>query len=104
VSYDIDGANSLGVVCVLEGSRLGTRIILKEVDRPSATALLRHGEGELEWSGVVSWLDGIEITDTEREQAVTAAISTFRLYLTTARCIADRQEEVPNDDRREYRT
>ena len=82
-----DIGSVLGWSYVLEGSRLGARIILRSVansDDPvvrSATRFLRHGEGSLLWSSFQSALAQIDGDDVAIQRACLGANAAFTYFL-----------------------
>jgi heme oxygenase len=82
----LNPASAWGMLYVLEGSRLGGRVLSSIVSRSddprarSATRFLRHGEGEQLWPSFVAALNAAIKTETEIAAAVDGAIATFALF------------------------
>jgi len=76
----------LGAAYVLEGSRLGARILLAramESDDPAIhdnTRYLRHGAGRPLWSTFVEVLEDQVKTEADRDQARLGALKTFDAF------------------------
>ncbi len=79
---------SLGALYVLEGSRLGARLLLAEVRAGpdpavrEATAYLAHGEGRRLWP---SFLEVLEREGEDPEAATAGALAAFALFEAAAR-------------------
>lgn len=81
----LDPGGMLGVLYVLEGSRLGARFLLKAVTRSpdpavrAATAYLSHGEGQPLWPAFLAVLERAATTvdDAELIAGATRAFSLF---------------------------
>ena len=88
-AIDTDIGSILGWSYVLEGSRLGARLILQSVEKSqdpvvrSATRFLRHGEGENLWGSFQSALSQIDGDAVAIAQASAAANAAFRCFLRT---------------------
>ncbi len=73
-----------GLLYVLEGSRLGGQVLLRQVlaspdpmVRGNAR-FLRHGEGLRLWSGFVAWLAARPMS--ESEAAIQGALAAFAMF------------------------
>jgi len=66
----LSDAALLGASYVLEGSRLGARMILRQIGQQSATRFLRHGDGSRLWR---SFLDVLETNRAIRDDLASAA-------------------------------
>ena len=75
-------ADLTGAAYVLEGSRLGGRLLKNsmadQVD-PLPTAFLGHGESDL-WRGFVEAIGALTFSPSERQRALLAAHSVFTAY------------------------
>lgn len=82
-----------GLLYVLEGSRLGGRVLLDQVSRSgdervrNATQFLEHGLAEKFWQSFVGVLNRAIRTPQQLSQAAAAATFTFEHYLTAQRRI-----------------
>ncbi len=82
----LNPAAAWGMLYVLEGSRLGGRVLSSIVSRSddprvrNATRFLRHGEGEQFWPSFVAALNAAVRAETEITAAVDGAIMTFTLF------------------------
>lgn len=82
----LNPASAWGMLYVLEGSRLGGRILSSIVSRSddpcvrNATRFLRHGEGQHLWPSFVAALNAALRTETEVTAAIDGAITTFELF------------------------
>ncbi|WP_158598402.1 biliverdin-producing heme oxygenase [Notoacmeibacter ruber] len=87
-AIDIDAdlsspAARLGAAYVLEGSRMGARLLMERVpqgDPRFPTRFLGHGQGERLWAGFVSVLDEADKEGISHGDAVNAARHTFEVY------------------------
>ena len=70
----------LGALYVLEGSRLGARVILSRIVSSSATRYLRHGEGRRLWSTFLEILESNEDIRRHPEAAEDAARRVFEMF------------------------
>lgn len=76
----------LAVLYVLEGSRLGARLLLERVLASpdsalhAATGFLRHGQDERLWPSFLSLLEGRSYSPRARGRMVEAARATFALF------------------------
>ena len=83
-------AFQLGMVYVLEGSRLGARLLLREAQftlGPAARAAVRylaHGQGLPLWPTFLHRLEASPDARREPEQAAAGARAAFQLFLTAA--------------------
>jgi heme oxygenase len=79
-------AFQFGVLYVLEGSRLGARILLRHVQQDgdprvrSATRYLRHGEGGGFWRGYLDRLEASAAVTQDPDGAVAGAQTAFALF------------------------
>lgn len=76
-----------GVLYVLEGSRLGGKLLVRRVVSVSEAvpaAFLEHGSGSQLWRSYLNWLDSQSFGPASRREAVTSARSVFDLYTATA--------------------
>ncbi|MDT2020843.1 biliverdin-producing heme oxygenase [Methylocella sp. CPCC 101449] len=86
VRDDLDAAEMTGIIYVLEGSRLGARMLIKTVSASSdpalvsATAYLSHGVGQPLWQNFLSFLDRLTLTPKEIERAIVGARYAFGLF------------------------
>lgn len=75
----------VGMMYVLEGSRLGGRVLARRVEMGSnarcrsATQYLSH-DGGVSWRSFLHRLETLEFTEVEIEAALAAAIEIFRLF------------------------
>lgn len=72
-----------GITYVLEGSRLGNAMLVRQVRTapvPLPVRFMEHGNGEGLWPGFLRWLDGLDLGENEEAQATEAAIAIFELY------------------------
>lgn len=100
-------ADVVGCLYVLEGSRLGSRVLLRSVVECdgllccAATRYLSHGMGHGLWTSFLAFLDEQPFTRGETERAVAAAAMTFELFARSARnatpqsCWSDLPERTP---------
>jgi heme oxygenase len=85
----LDRGAVLGVMYVLEGSRLGARILARTVlSSPdsvvtAATAYLRHGDGQPLWSTFLQMLERHAQDSGHREAAVAGARMAFGMFWKT---------------------
>ncbi|MCY7399060.1 MAG: biliverdin-producing heme oxygenase [Sphingomonas bacterium] len=101
--FDTAGPALVGMIYVLEGSRLGGRILAKRVERGgnarcrSATEYLRH-DGGVSWRSFLDRLHTLELSELETEAALAASIKIFRLF---ERAVADVAASggITNDNR-----
>ncbi|MBN9080210.1 MAG: hypothetical protein BGP04_18245 [Rhizobiales bacterium 62-17] len=81
-----DVAEMVGIIYVLEGSRLGARMLIKMVSASSdpavaaATAYLGHGAGQPFWRNFLSFLDRLTLAPDEIERAIAGARYAFSLF------------------------
>lgn len=89
VDWIRDRASILGTAYVLEGSRLGGKMLLREAlasPDPAvtqATRFLGHGEGQRLWQSFDALLGSAELSEAEVDRMVESAVSTFALFETT---------------------
>jgi heme oxygenase len=82
----LDFAGILGTMYVLEGSRLGARLLLEDVRQSSdavvtgATAYLAHGAGHPLWQSFVESLERHAASLDDDTRAITAARRAFGLF------------------------
>ncbi|MEP2120526.1 MAG: biliverdin-producing heme oxygenase [Bauldia litoralis] len=72
-----------GAAYVLEGSRLGGRVLRKTLpdgDRPAPTAFLDHGIGKPLWPTFVDRLATLDLDEAAADRAVLAARGVFAAY------------------------
>jgi heme oxygenase (biliverdin-IX-beta and delta-forming) len=92
-AIDADAGTILGWSYVLEGSRLGARLILQTVeasgdpDVRGASRFLRHGEGRNFWASFRAVLSQIDHDAVATANACAAATAAFK-YFITARDVA----------------
>jgi heme oxygenase len=85
----LDFAGVLGTMYVLEGSRLGARVLLKTVAQSpdpvasTATAYLRHGSGQL-WPSFLVMLERHAAAVHDDAGAIEAALCAFDLFAAAA--------------------
>lgn len=80
----IDEAYQFGVVYVLEGSRLGARVILRELLRsvkPLPMRYLSHGHDQPMWQTFIRSLEASPVTDQNRQRALSGAVAAFEMFL-----------------------
>jgi heme oxygenase (biliverdin-IX-beta and delta-forming) len=91
VDWIRDRASILGTAYVLEGSRLGGKMMLREAlssaepEVTGATRFLGHGEGQRMWPSFDALLGATELSDTEIDGMVESAVRTFELFESSAR-------------------
>ena len=75
-----------GVLYVLEGSRLGARLLVRRAEASAvpvvraATAYLRHGEGAGLWPSFLALLDRSAYVRAAPEQTLAGALAAFELF------------------------
>jgi heme oxygenase len=74
------GAALLGSAYVLEGSRLGARVILSRIVSSSATRYLHHGEGRRLWPVFLEILEANEGARRHSETAARSARLVFEMF------------------------
>lgn len=84
-SITLEPAALCGLLYVLEGSRLGARVLLEQVSKGdagvrNATAFLRHGLAERYWQGFVPLLERVVRTPALLREAIDATQFTFAHY------------------------
>lgn len=95
----------LGTMYVLEGSRLGARVILQTIARSGspamiqATSYLRHGEGLRLWPRFLVALEQHTITTADATEAIEAARFAFSLFSQAAAQIPSLTHDTPNTER-----
>jgi heme oxygenase len=93
LTIDSDIGSLLGWSYVLEGSRLGARVILQAVMSNqdagirSATEFLRHGEGEPFWQTFKVTLGKIDSDPAAVTRACTGANAAFQCFVTPSRLL-----------------
>ncbi len=87
----LDAGAMLGMLYVLEGSRLGAAVLLKRVAQSpdpvvaGATRYLRHGAGQRLWPGFLSRLGRLALTPDQEARAIDGARCAFDLFAQAAR-------------------
>ncbi|QDL94438.1 biliverdin-producing heme oxygenase (plasmid) [Paroceanicella profunda] len=84
VSYVNEAGAGLGIAYVLEGSRLGARVLSKRAAAGSAPVplqFLHHGVEERFWGGFLHWAARESWSKTELSAATQAARAAFRTFL-----------------------
>jgi len=82
----LDLGGVLGTMYVLEGSRLGARLLLNTVEESAdpeivvATAYLRHGAGQGLWPSFLAALEDHAASLRDYSSAVSAAVRAFELF------------------------
>jgi heme oxygenase (biliverdin-IX-beta and delta-forming) len=82
-----DEAFQYGILYVLEGSRMGARVILQALrNEPAhvhrnALSYLSHGQGKPLWPTFLSHLEASDATRTNPETAVAGALAAFQMFL-----------------------
>ncbi len=71
----------MGAAYVLEGSRLGARMVLAQIGAQTATRYLRHGEGRKLWPGFLAILESNREVRCVPHDAVFAARASFTLFI-----------------------
>ncbi|MDQ0326034.1 heme oxygenase [Rhodopseudomonas julia] len=94
-SPDMQGeAFMLGAAYVLEGSRLGAKILTRDILADAgprmrvASRFLRHGEGQQLWPSFVVRLEGSQAVQDAPDEAVKGAETVFALFDAAARSVA----------------
>jgi heme oxygenase (biliverdin-IX-beta and delta-forming) len=89
---DVGGeARQFGILYVLEGSRLGGKILAREVQRDpdsrlrAATRYLRHGEDDRFWQSFLLKLEGSQATRRAAADAVAGAQAAFAMFAVRSR-------------------
>ena len=83
-------ARMLGALYVLEGSRLGAKVLVRQVTRSTdplvraATAYLRHGEGERFWPGFLEILERERSSGGEEAEMIVGAKWAFGCFADAA--------------------
>ncbi len=90
-SFDLSSqAARLGAAYVLEGSRMGARMLVDKVpegDSRLPTRFLRHGEGERLWPGFIQMLDTADGAGLQQERAIAEAEHMFDSYRRAAEAL-----------------
>jgi heme oxygenase len=79
-------ARQFGMLYVLEGSRLGAKILARQAQASAdpriraATRYLRHGEGQRLWPSFVARLEASAATARAPHEAVAGALAAFALF------------------------
>ncbi len=79
-----DEAYLFGVLYVLEGSRLGARVISRELEqgqRAVPKRYLSHGEGKPLWQSFVKQLEASEASRSNPEMVIAGAHAAFGMFL-----------------------
>lgn len=79
-----------GVLYVLEGSRLGGKLLVRRVvsaGEAMPVAFLGHRTGGQLWQIFLNWLDSQSFCSASRREAVSSARSVFDLYTATAKLL-----------------
>lgn len=82
-----DEAYQFGMLYVLEGSRLGARVILRELQgsmQPLPVRYLSHGQGQPMWQTFVRSLEASSAANQNRELAISGATAAFNMFLPVA--------------------
>lgn len=81
-------ANFAGCMYVLEGSRLGAKVLMRQLaplaDLNLPTGFLTHGAGGKLWPSFVKWLNSVEWSPADRASMRDSARAVFRAYLAAA--------------------
>ena len=88
LSFVNDRAVMAGIAYVLEGSRLGAKLLLKDVlkaDSELPVSFLQHGAGIRFWGSFTDWLDGQDWSRGDVNRACSAADAVFDAYLSASR-------------------
>jgi heme oxygenase len=86
-------ARQFGMLYVLEGSRLGAKILARDAQASAdprmcaATRYLRHGEGQRLWPSFVERLEASDATTRAPHEAVAGALAAFALFGETPACL-----------------
>ncbi|WP_118135016.1 biliverdin-producing heme oxygenase [Oceanicella sp. SM1341] len=98
MSYVNESGAGLGLAYVLEGSRLGARVLSRQVvagQGSAPMAFLSHGAGERLWAGFLAWVARERWSTDEIEVATQAARSAFQAFLNVSGgCLV--AQEVPD--------
>ncbi|WP_158284753.1 biliverdin-producing heme oxygenase [Oricola cellulosilytica] len=87
MSFDDAAPSVAGIMYVLEGSRIGSGFLLKQVLRNTQempVAFLSHGREQKLWPSFVAWLDAEPWTEDDRLRMRESARSIFSAYLEAA--------------------
>ncbi len=94
-ALDVNAAlpgSAAGVAYVLEGSRLGGRLIAQKLTQAGMgdmpTAFIAHGAEARHWQSFRAWLDGRPSDGAYADAAVQAAIAVFERYIAVAAAVA----------------
>lgn len=80
---DMTPAGLAGLLYVLEGSRLGNAMLVREARRasePLPVAFMEHGQGNSLWPGFVKWLEALPLDAAAEASATGSALALFALY------------------------
>lgn len=72
----------MGAAYVLEGSRLGARIVLQRILPGAPSRYLRHGEGENLWGSFTAQLEACDAVRAHPGEAIGAALEVFAMFET----------------------
>lgn len=81
-----DEAAALGVLYVLEGSRLGARVLARQVEASgdpvvkASTRFLRHEEGAGHWRSFIITLNASAAVEKHPQKAIKSALAAFKLF------------------------
>ena len=78
-------AAALGVIYVLEGSRLGGALLARNVPMDLPARFIRCAPAPKRWQGLIEVLDQHLVTPDQREVAADAACAVFDLFWRSAR-------------------
>lgn len=79
-----DEAYQFGMLYVLEGSRLGARVILRELQGsmpPFPVRYLSHGQGQPMWQTFVRSLEASPAANQNRQLTISGATAAFNMFL-----------------------
>lgn len=79
-----DEAYQFGMLYVLEGSRLGARVILRELQgsmQPLPVRYLSHGQAQPMWQTFVRSLEASSAANQNRQLAISGATAAFNMFL-----------------------
>lgn len=79
----LGSAFGTGLVYVLEGSRLGGKVLLRRVEHGRTglpTAYLRHGQGQGLWRSFLAWLETTDNVAFKTDEAIEGARYGFRRF------------------------
>ncbi len=76
-----------GAMYVLEGSRLGAKVLLRQMgaraEQDLPVEFFSHGAADRLWSSFVNWLNSSEWSATEVAEMCESATAVFQTYLTS---------------------